>query len=129
MLELLRNPHLHLKHDPATRIVWMVRSARPYESVAEMRQAHAAIPAALDDLGRRGRRLLVDTRLAPPRDDADFEAALKPIRARITRDFDRVAVLTRTVIGQLQVQRQARESEEQIGVFATEREAIAYLTG
>lgn len=107
----------------------MVRSARPYESVAEMRQAHAAIPAALDDLGRRGRRLLVDTRLAPPRDDADFEAALKPIRARITRDFDRVAVLTRTVIGQLQVQRQARESEEQIGVFATEREAIAYLTG
>lgn len=127
MRELLRNPHLHLSHDPETGIVWMVRSGLAFDSIVELRSAHQPIVAALDALGREGKCLLVDTRLAPPRDDPEFEDTLRPIRGRIMRDFVRVAVLTRTVIGQLQVQRQARESSEQMGVFNLESEAIDYL--
>ncbi len=127
MKELLRNPHLLLTYDAGTGVVRMARTARPYESIAEMRAAHGGIAGALDDLGREGKTLLVDTRLAPPRNDDAFEDALRPIRARITRGFARVAVLAQTVIGQLQVQRQARESEHRLAVFTAEQDAIAYL--
>jgi hypothetical protein len=127
MKELVKNPFVHLTYDETTSIVRMVRSAVPFRSAEELRNGLQPVPAALDTLGRDGKYLLVDTRLAIARDDAEFEVALRPMRARITRNFERVAVLTQTVIGQLQVQRQARESGEQAFVFTSEEEATAYL--
>ncbi len=127
MRELHRDSYVTLAYDAASAIVWMTRSAEPFESVAALRRSHNSIPELLDGLGRHDKRLLVDVRLAPPRNDAPFEEALRTIRNRITRGFVRVAVLTQTVVGQLQVKRQAREAEEEFGVFASEKDAVAYL--
>lgn len=127
MRELYRNPHVHVAYDPDTRVVWMVRSSLPLSGAAELLSTHDPIPRLLDTLGREHKSLLVDTRLAPPRNDPEFEAALRLLIFRITRDFVKVAVLTKTVVGQLQVQRQVRESGKITGVFASEEEAVAYL--
>lgn len=107
----------------------MIRSAVPFDTIDDLHATHDAIPRVLDTLGREQKALLVDTRAAPPRNDPAFEAALRQLRFRITRGFRRVAVLTKSAVGQLQVQRQAREANEDMGVFASEEEAMAYLRG
>lgn len=129
MKELFSNAHVRVEYDGETRIVWMIRSALPLSGAAELVATHDAIPRVLDTLGREGKALLVDTRLAPPRNDPEFEDALRSLRFRITRGFLRVAVLTRTVVGQLQVQRQGRQAGEETPVFASEGECVSYLLG
>lgn len=127
MVHLTQNDFIEAVFDPATRIVRLTRSRSVFSSAKEIRDAHRDLVDALDRLGRKGKSLLVDTRLAPPRNDKDFERAFAPVRAALIRDMERIAVLTRTVTGQLQVQRHARESGESIFVFVSERDALHYL--
>ncbi|MBK8251423.1 MAG: hypothetical protein IPK82_01985 [Polyangiaceae bacterium] len=127
--ELVRNAHVRVKFDPQTGLVRMVRTSTPIDTNEQLFESHVPIVTALDLIGREGKTLLIDTRLAPPRNDPEFEAALRPLRVRIARGFLRVAVVTRTATGQLQVQRQTRESGDDIRVFMSEEDAIAYLKG
>lgn len=129
MQELARNVHFRVKYDPKTGLVRMVRTSTPFDTNEQLFESHAPIVIALDAIGREGKTLLLDIRLAPPRNDPEFENALRPLLSRIVRGFLRVAVVTRTATGQLQVQRQVREAGDDIRVFMSEDDAIGYLKG
>jgi hypothetical protein len=82
--------------------------------------------AALRAAGAR--RLLLDLRAGPPgRNDPEFERAGEAWRRQIAADFDRVAVLVRTAVGKLHVQRLAREVGKEPAIFMSEAEALAFL--
>lgn len=129
MKELLRDSHVSVIHDPDQGIVRMVRTAVPYGTLAEIERSQDQIAGALDSLGREKKALLFDVRLAPPRNDPEFEAVLQRNRPRLMRGFSRVAALTQTVTGQLQIQRHGREGGHPMEVFTSEEEAVAYLEG
>jgi hypothetical protein len=90
--------------------------------VAEM----TAVNAALDRVRSSRVGLLVDVRDTPGRNDVDFERAFEPHRARLHAGFARSAVLTRTVVGRMQVNRQAG-ADQTTRAFTSEEEAEQFL--
>ena len=87
-----------------------------------------AVVGALRTVDRYRNVLLIDFRDAWGRNDAAFEQTVAPFRTETTRGFRRVAVLTRSLAGQLQVQRLAREDGvEALRCFDAEDAAIAWL--
>jgi hypothetical protein len=87
-----------------------------------------AVVGALRTVDRYRNVLLIDFRDAWGRNDAAFEQTVAPFRTETTRGFRRVAVLTRSLAGQLQVQRLAREDGvEALRCFDAEATAIAWL--
>lgn len=88
----------------------LTRSAVPFKWVNEIDQACMPIQLELNRLGRRGKHLLVDTRLAMGNNDATFEVAFAAHRQRMVQGFARVAILVQTPLGRLQNQRLADES-------------------
>jgi hypothetical protein len=68
-------------------------------------------------------------RLAPTRNDPEFEGAMATLRSALTQHFKRVAVLLESSLGELQVARLGRD--ERHGTFATRCESTAqkFLSG
>jgi hypothetical protein len=108
-------------------ILRLVRKPTPYPSMESMHDANKALAAAVRDLGVR--RILLDLRAGPPgRNDAEFEEASGVWRKQLAQSAERVAILLRTVAGQLQSQRLARgEGRAPDNVFLDEAEALSYL--
>lgn len=83
---------------------------------------------ALLGLERKSLGLAIDFREARGRNDLEFERTVAPYRAEITKGFRRVAVLTKSLTGQMQVQRLAREDRvETLRCFDDETAAIEWL--
>jgi hypothetical protein len=110
-----------------SRVIRVVRTREPFESLTELDDSFRELNAYLDSRGRAKHRLLVDTRQAPSRNDTAFERAFAPHRTRMLAGFERRAVLVRSVVGKLQVQRHAREDEVDSHAFTDEAEALAWL--
>ncbi len=67
-------------------------------------------------------------REGPLRNDSAFEVTLSRARGAIVARFARSAVLVKSAVGRLQMERYAREDKRQAPlVFGEEAEAIAYL--
>jgi hypothetical protein len=108
-------------------ILRLERTANSYPSMGAM---HASNRALADAIQRAGvRRVLLDMRGPPGRNDEKFEQQSATWRNRLFTGTDRVAILVRTIAGKLQSQRLARgEGHAGIGnVFLDEAEALAYL--
>ena len=114
---LLSNEHFEIVDEG--RVVHAKRTARGFDSIDEVRAAHTEVVALFDRVGRRGRRLMLDLRLAPGRMDPEFERAMKGFRPRIVGGWDRCAVLVKSALGGLQVRRLGREDgvAERLAVF------------
>lgn len=119
-----RNDYYELTRAP-TGVYRLVRLARPFDSVAELADAHDALLSALES--QHPRALLVDLRNAPLKSDPEFEMAFAPYRARISRGASRVAALVRSKVGALQVQRLARTDRAATSVFDDEIAAMEWL--
>jgi hypothetical protein len=104
----------------------VVRSSEPFESVEHVRAEFGAIMAALDHLDLGSLRVLTDLREAPLRNDPEFEKAAKDFR-ELSKRAKKWAVLVRTAIGALQLNRLARGENRQDHVFDDEAEARAFL--
>ena len=78
---------------------------------------------------RKGPGILMDMRFVRSRNDAEFEAATSRYRKMLRQGFHRVAVLVRTEVGKLHVNRLDREEGTDTGVFVDEHRALAYLRG
>lgn len=113
-------------------IVEVVRSGAVIDELDEfveaMRQIQLRIQAEVDR-GTNARAILIDSRAAPSRNDEAFESSTAPYRNAIRTVFPHSAVLVRSEVGRLQINRLEREStgRAQADVFTDRDEALAYL--
>jgi hypothetical protein len=124
MNELLSNELFRLTVDDG--IARVTRSATPPPPAAEMAASYTALSAAMRRSGAR--RVLLDLRGGPPgRNDPEFERAGEEFRKSLADRFDRIAILVRTAVGKLHIQRLGREAGRAPAIFMDEGEAIAFL--
>ena len=123
--ELLRNDYYILRWESGERFARLKRTSTPFADLALMERVNAEAAAALQASGAR--RLLMDLREGPPgRNDAPFEQASAHWRRELAR-LERRAVVVRTAVGRLQVNRLSKGATN-THVTQDEADAIAYLT-
>ena len=123
-MELLSNELFRLTVDDD--VARLTRTATPPPEPAEMAASYVTLSAALRRSGAR--RLLLDLRGGPPgRNDPEFERAGEEFRNSLVDGFDRVAILVRTAVGKLHIQRLGREVGRAPAIFMDEGEALAFL--
>jgi hypothetical protein len=88
------------------------------------------VSRVLDDARRAGRRQLaqlVDLRLAPGRNEPEFEKAMLRVRPLVMRGFSRIGILVQSTVGALQIKRHVREDGIERMVSSSESELLSYL--
>lgn len=123
------SPHWVIEGGIREQILIVRRTANSYTSVNDVRAAFDPIRRIVETLDRANTSVLVDMRLAPPRDDPEFERAAGDQPKLLSRDFKRSAVLIRTAIGLLHVQRHMQRLGLPMKVFNDELLALDYLRG
>lgn len=122
--------HFEVSTLQAQRVVKVVRTAVPFPPDArDLSPMFAEAHAAADAIERASFGLLLDLRQTTGRNDGDFERLIAPQRTRLQAGFARVAVLVRSVVGRLQVERHAREDGVNLRAFLDEGEALAWASG
>jgi len=126
---LVANAFVSVHSSPASGgLVHVVRSDVPIETLEQVDEVWGGVSRSLLALDKTQYVLLMDMRSARGRNDDAFEQRVAPHRAATVQGFARVAVLVRSLPGQLQVQRHAREdSLSSVKIFASETEALAWL--
>lgn len=123
--ELLEeNEHLDFGADPGREVVLMVRKRSGQVSAAEIERMLRAVLLTLGD--PEGWSILFDTRMAVGRTGPEFEVEVTRLREYMLDHFERVAVLVRSVIGEMQVQRFLDEKARML-VFREVEDALAFL--
>jgi hypothetical protein len=112
--------------DPASSLLRYTRTAQPYANLGQLSQSFANVGAAPIPRGP-AIKLLIDVRLAPPRNDAGFESKANGALETFLRLFGKHATLVRTAVGKLQTARLARERGTEARAFDDEAQALAYL--
>jgi len=114
--------------DPATGLVRYTRTALPYGDLADMERSFAGVESVAARV-TPAMKLLVDLRLAPPRNDRAFEGRSLGVLQAFARRFGGMATLVRTAVGKLQTARLAKERGAEANVFDDEAAALAFLVG
>jgi hypothetical protein len=128
MRDIYRSSHFHLVVDEGARIVRRVRTAEPFTSLASLKAEYDGLLAAMESTYRGRYAQLVDVRLAPPRNDPEFEKVITPLHPRLYAGFCASAVLVQTAAGRLQLRRMlATLPGGEVPVFLDEGEAMGYL--
>jgi hypothetical protein len=122
------NDHWLLEEDDPSLIV-IRRTPAPYTEAARITASFAELERVLKAYDRDRFRLLLDMRAAPPRNDPEFERIGSPQVASFARAFHRVAILTKTAAGRLQVARhiQTWRVQDHVDAFHEEELALRYL--
>lgn len=95
--------------DHDARVYVAQRTEIPFATLEELDQTMVLIEKSMDRFGRVGWKLIIDLRLVKGRNDEPFEAAMRRHRPRLQRGLDRVGLMVRSVIGELQILRHIRE--------------------
>lgn len=128
MRTLLADPLLTVTVDDARGLVRYRRTREPIASLEEMRALHDRMFDALGNLPLKQFKLLVDVRDAPPRNDPAFEREVTRTLGITMSKFAAHAVLVKSAVGVLQVQRIERERKATgTTVFVNEAEALRHL--
>jgi len=128
MRVLFANAHVTVTYDEGRAFVRYTRTQAPFATLDEVREAHDRIELALPRPLPQGAKLLADVREAPPRNDRAFEGELTPKLERLMRHFAVRAVLVKSAVGRLQVQRLGRPyGEGGPAVFDDEAKALRHL--
>ncbi len=126
-VELMRNDYIVLTQEAGGRILRQRRSSLAFATPAEAKATYEQAVAVYDRVGRTGRGLLVDSRLAPGRNDPAFEVVMTEFRRRALPGFAAAAVLVQSAMGRLQAQRITRQEGTDQLVTSDEAEAVAHL--
>lgn len=122
-IPLLANPWFEVART-ADRVVRIARTEQSFESASDLDRAHRELSAVLGRLPRERLGVLVDLRRAPARNDPEFERLMPEHRRRIFEGFARRAVLVKSAVGKLHVQRHARnDGYPDLTVFTDEPSA------
>jgi hypothetical protein len=128
MKTLLADPLLTVTVEEARGLVRYQRTREPMPTLDAMRALHERMFDALRTLPLKRFKLLVDVREAPPRNDPAFEREVTRILDVTISKFAGHAVLVKSAVGMLQVQRLERERKASgRAVFADEGDALRYL--
>jgi hypothetical protein len=127
MRELRRTKHGVVAIDDEARVLYRARSAEPFGSLAELEAESTELVRLMDQIDRPRFVQLIDARLAPPRNDPQFEATIERYHTAFYRGFVATAVLVRSAVGKLHIRRMLGESGVHAGVFNDEMEAMHYL--
>jgi hypothetical protein len=127
--EITRTPQMIVTREANGRVVRYRRTGVPIGDAAEFQRAGLALKTAVSLAERSHLGLLIDVRESPLRNDPKFEEASNVFVHRIGDGYARRAILVRTAVGKLQVQRLQRERGNEMRVFDDEVAAIAYLRG
>ena len=122
---LFQNEYLSVRLEHHGKLVRVTRSAKIIADPQIVQLAYDPIIAVLDRIGRSGRCLLSDVRLAPGRNDPAFEEVFSQVRARMMRGFDRIGTLVQTKVGMLQLHRHIREDKVERIASSDEQELLA----
>lgn len=109
------------------RIVRLWRSRRAFADASELRMERRRLVEELNVLGRAGRGLLIDSRLAPHSTETHLEEEFARYRREVMVGYERVASLVRTKVAILQVNRLLSGQAPSFQAFDDEAEAIDYL--
>lgn len=120
-----RSPHWDI--NVSGELVRCHRTTRPYETAAQIDDAYGRVQAAYTEIDRPRAVLLVDLRDARGRNDPAFEKRLAAHRKAQLTGFRRAAVLVRSAVGKMQVERLMREDGLDLPVFHDEAAALRYL--
>jgi hypothetical protein len=128
MRTLLADPLLTVTVEEARGLVRYQRTREPLPSIDAMRTLHERMFDALGKLPLKQYKLLVDVREAPPRNDAAFESEVTRILNFTISKFAAHAVLVKSAVGLLQVQRLERQRNASgSAVFTNEADALRHL--
>jgi len=109
-------------------LVRVVRSDVAIDALEQVDVAWGSVNRVLVSLDKTKHTLLIDMRLARGRNDDAFEQRVAPHRAATVHGFARVAVLVKSLPGQLQVQRHVREDGlGVVQIFISEEAALEWL--
>lgn len=109
MRVLSEDEFIRIEADDSRRLAIVRRSARPAPGQPDALYHEAIQLLDGDEEARDDWGLIIDVREAVGRNDAGFEQALRPLRQMARARFARVVVLVRSAVGQLQIERLARE--------------------
>jgi hypothetical protein len=127
---LLQSPYAVIAHLPGTSVVRFKRLSEASDDPVLARTSMQQMVDALNLINRADHSLLMDMRDGPTHHaSAEFERVLSEYRPKIMAGFEKIAVLVKTSVGKLQVNRMAREDNLNVRIFDDEAEALAYLTG
>lgn len=128
MRNVVTTVHFALDVDDDARVARITRTSTPLDA-ATVDAAFAPVTDALAKIDHASWSLLLDLRAAPLRHDPELETALSPRVTGLSRNFRRQALLVRTAVGVLQVNRVSREAVGAApSVFRDEGEALAWLS-
>jgi hypothetical protein len=125
--DLLLTSHFRVIEDEHARIITRSRTALRFASAEEVVAQYDGLVRALDRVDRASYAVLVDLRLAPPRNDEAFEEIVGRYHAPLYERFRRVAVVVLTAAGRLQLRRFLSVARPDAGVFTDVEEAAAFL--
>jgi len=108
------------------KILWVTRFSTAFPDI-ETAKKELAKTVELLSSQHHLYGLLLDIREVRGRNDSPFENILQEFREKIFRGFKGVAIVVRTAIGVLQVQRHGRETGVSAQVFRDIATARAYL--
>jgi hypothetical protein len=112
------------------KLLRVVRTSVELDSLEQIDECWGSVSRVLAPVDRARHVLLIDMRSARGRNDDEFERRVSQYRAATVQGFPRVAVLVKSVPGQLQVQRHVREDGlGEVQIFVSEPEALDWLAG
>lgn len=128
METLHADPYFTVTLDSPRRLVRVKRSEIPFPDVATAERTFEQMGRLIDERTLVDHGLLVDSRDAIGRNDAEFENMTGRFRARLFGSFARTAMLVKTVVGRMQADRMRREQGGPVvSVFFDEAEAERFL--
>jgi hypothetical protein len=122
---LVETEYLRVEYDADREIILITRSARPFPSTEAAIQENANVSRQTRHVPARF--LILDSRMAPGRNDDSFESAMRPVFTRYVARYERVGMIVQTAIGRLQMQRLSRTAPIPVGVCSTLEDAIAFV--
>ncbi|HEX3598039.1 MAG TPA: hypothetical protein VHU80_23175 [Polyangiaceae bacterium] len=125
---VFENAYVTATLQPDASLVRYVRSAMAYPSIEQVQKEHREMLHAMAALEPETLGLLIDLRVAPPRNDEAFESEVTRVVNPLLSRFRAHAFLVRTAVGTLQVRRLSTSNGiPPNNVFSDEAAAMAYL--
>lgn len=128
MKMLLDTQYWLLREDDTRKLVFLKRTAVPFESPAAVVEACQRVIVLLHPV-HRSYGVIVDMRDAPFRNDPAFEAGMAALRSKLTRSFPRLVLLVQSPMGVLQVNRLTRTEGGHTFVTRSESDALRFALG
>lgn len=105
------------------------RSAKDYEDVEAIRAAAAQLRVVFAGRIRAQTAIVVDLRPARGRSDATFETVWAPLRKELFSGWAAIAVVCKTEVGRMHIQRHMRQDGFDWHVVTDEQAALDHVRG